>query len=236
MARRVHCFIPMELRHTRLFSTLFAAAALFFAAPSFALDFQVHGYDLGERIELQSGRQVWTAELDVSLETVADHVSSFCVDLDTYIGVATYTDSTVLDAYTAPPGPSPSGDRDFAWAAHVMTSYGQDLEQFVDHDTTRDQAITGVQAAIWEGLYGGVDDTVNRGSLSGGAQQVFDQIMLDHGLPNLTGISNIDAIIVDLPTNQDQVLVVSAPVPEPSAALVFGLGTIFAGSALRRRD
>jgi hypothetical protein len=29
---------------------------------------------------------------------------------------------------------------------------------------------------------------------------------------------------------------VSAPVPEPSAALVFGLGTLVAGSSIRRRD
>jgi hypothetical protein len=106
---------------SRLLATLLGAAAFLTAVPAWSLDFQVHGYDLGERIQLQSGRSVWTAEFDVSIETVADHVSSFCVDLDTYLGVGSYSGATVVDAMTAPAGPSPSGPRDFSWAGHVMS-------------------------------------------------------------------------------------------------------------------
>lgn len=233
----------MENRRSRLLPGLLAAAALLLATPVMALDFQVHGYDLGERISLQSGRSVWTAELDVSLETVADHVSSFCVDLDSYIGVSTYSGASVLDASTAPPGPSPSGDRNFAWAGHVMASYGHDIDPLVDADTTRDHVITGVQAAIWEGLYGAADDTVDRGSLSSGAQRIFDRVMTDFagfgvslaGAAPPSHGAHTQALIVDLPSNQDQVLIVSNPVPEPSAALVFGLGTIVAGGFVRKR-
>jgi len=228
----------MEHRTSRLISTLFATAAFLVAAPSMAmaLDFQVHGYDLGERIQLQNGRSVWTAEFDVSLDTVAEHVASFCVDLDTYIGVATYSDATVMDAMSSPDGPSLSGPRDFGWAGHVMTHFGRDLDQFVGGLITRDHAITGVQAAIWEGLYGDLDDTIDRGSLSSGAQSVFDQVMGEWNSLSWHDAQGVNALIVDLPNNQDQVIAVTNPVPEPSAALVFGLGTAIAGSFVRRRD
>ena len=217
----------MEKRNSRLITSLCAiAATFFFALPSLALDFTVHGYDLGERIELTSGRRVWTAEFDVSLETVADHVASFCVDLDTYIGVGSYPTIGVYDAATAAPGPSPSGDRNFAWAGHVMTNYGASLDSLVSDTVSRDQAITGVQAAIWEGLYQGA--VVNADSLSAGAREIFDMIVAHVG-PLTPG----GALIVDLPNNQDQVI--SNPVPEPSAALVFGLGTVLVGSLTRRR-
>lgn len=226
----------MEHRNSRFFSVLLATASLLVAAPALALDFQVHGYDLGERIQLQSGRNVWTAEFDVSIETVADHVSSFCVDLDTYIGVGTYSGANVMDALTAAHGPSPSGPRDFGWAGHVMTHFGNDLGQFVGGAITRDHAITGVQAAIWEGLYGGTDDTINRNSLSGGAQSVFDRVMGEWNTIAWRDAPGFDALVVDLPNNQDQIIAVTNPVPEPSAALVFGLGTVVAGSFVRRRS
>ena len=225
----------MEHRNPRLLAALLATAALLFAAPAMALDFQVHGYDLGERIQLQSGRNVWTAELDVSLETVADHVASFCVDLDTHIGVATYAGASYMDASSAPDGPSPSGPRDFGWAAHVMSHFGNDLDQFVGGLITRDHAITGVQAAIWEGLYGEHDDTINRSSLSSGAQSVFDQVMGEWNALVWRDAPGMNALVVDLPNNQDQIIVVTNPVPEPSAALVFGLGTVIAGRFARRR-
>ncbi|MEM9174593.1 MAG: thioester domain-containing protein [Myxococcota bacterium] len=236
MARVVQSPSGMEIRNARLLSTLLATATLFVAAPALALDFQVHGYDLGERIQLQTGRQVWTAELDVSLDTVADHVSSFCVDLDTHIGVGTYSGAEVYDAITSPAGPSPSGPRAFAWAGHVMSRFGHDLDPLVGDGITRDHAITGVQAAIWEGLYGGTDDTIDRRSLSSGARSVFDQIMGEWVAMDWQDAPGLDALVVDLPHNQDQILVVSNPVPEPSAALVFGLGTVVVGRFARRRD
>jgi len=221
----------MEKIERRLPKLILATAAAFclMASPALALDFTVHSYDLGERISLQSGRNVWTAELDVSLDTVADHVASFCVDLDTYIGVGTYTDATVLDAYTDGPGLSPSGPRDFAWAGHVMTRFGYDVDQLVGGAITRNHAITGVQAAIWEGLYGGAMDTIERSSLSVGARDVFDRIMNE-----FPGAIDGGALIVDLRSNQDQII--ANPVPEPSAALVFGLGTVVASSVMRRRE
>lgn len=149
----------MQKPLARFITTLLvAAAAILSAAPVLALDFTVHGYDLGERIALSSGRRVWTAELDISLETVADHVAAFCVDLDTYIGVGEYDVRAVLDAYSDP-SPADERARDFAWAGHVMDRYGYDVDLLVTAVVSRDQAITGVQAAIWEGLYGGASST-----------------------------------------------------------------------------
>ena len=196
------------------------------AAPAFALDFAVHGYDLGERIELTSGRQVWTAEFDVSLETVADHVNSFCVDLDTYINVAEYDARDVLEA-SSTVSPSDETPRDFAWAGHVMDGYGARLDRLVTADVSRDQAITGVQAAIWEGLYGG--GVVVANSLSEGARSVYERIMA--GPTPIRGVGG--SLVVDLVGAQDQII--SNPVPEPSAALVFGLGSVLVGQVIRRR-
>ncbi len=223
----------MENRNLRplsfLFATLLAALCLGAGAPASALGFKVHGYDLGERIELLDGRRVWTAELDVSLEKVADHVASFCVDIDSDITTGLYSTIGVYDASTAPAGPAPTGARDFAWAGHVMQTYGHDVDLLVGTGVTRDQAITGVQAAIWERLYAG--PIIRLSSLSVGARTVFDRI-IDDVPPFATG-----ALIIDLPRNQDQVIAhPSHPVPEPSAALVFGLGTVVAGSFVRRRS
>ncbi|MAG29274.1 MAG: hypothetical protein CL908_00075 [Deltaproteobacteria bacterium] len=202
-----------------------AATVLLVAAPAFSLGFTVHGYELGERIELMSGRQVWTAQLDVSLESVADHVAAFCVDLDSHIGIGDYDARDVLAA-SATSSPADEAPRDFAWAGHVMSHFGYDVDQLIDGGVTRVQAITGVQAAIWDGLYGG--GIVNADSLSMGARSIFEAI-LD---------SEIDAVgsalVIDLVGNQDQVI--SGPVPEPSAALVFGLGAVVAGGAIRRRQ
>lgn len=76
----------MDHRIHRLTTTLLTTLiALFFALPALALDFTVHGYDLGERIQLTSGRNVWTAEFEVSLEGVAAEISSFCVGLGAVI-------------------------------------------------------------------------------------------------------------------------------------------------------
>jgi hypothetical protein len=203
-----------------------SVAAMLFAAPALAFDFTVHGYDLGERIELTSGRRVWTAEFDVSLETVADHVASFCVDLDTHISVAQYAVRGVLDAYSDLPPPD-EAPRDFRWAGHVMDRYGHDVDLLVTSVITRDQAITGVQAAIWEGTYGG--GIVDRGSLSGGARSIYDQIM-----GGRFPIPDGPALVVDLVGAQDQVI--SNAVPEPSAALIFGVGSVLVGSLVQRRE
>jgi hypothetical protein len=70
---------------------------------------------------------------------------------------------------------------------------------------------------------------ISRNSLSVGARTIYDRIMR-------TQISGEgDALIVELHGRQDQVIVGPNPIPEPSAALVFGLGTLVAGTVLRRR-
>lgn len=216
----------MEIRPARFATALFVfATSLLGASSAMATAFTVHGYDLGEKITLTDGQRVWTAELNVSLEGVADHVSSFCVDIYTSIGPGEYAAADVLDAYSSP---SPAGEasRDLAWAGHVMENFGN-VDLLVTAGISRDQAITGVQAAIWEGIYGG--GKVVRSSLSYGAQQVYDKIMAS----KITGDGS--AVVVDLRGWQDQVLIGSNAVPEPSAALVFGLGTLVAGGFVRRR-
>lgn len=219
--------MPYSTSRLSLFFFSLATVSLL-AAPALALDFAVHGYDLGERIELTSGRRVWTAEFDVSLDTVADHVNSFCVDLDTYINIAEYEARDVLEA-SSTASPSDETPRDFAWAGHVMDGYGSNLDRLVTADVSRDQAITGVQAAIWEGLYGG--GVVLASSLSEGARTVYDRIMAGPG--TVRGVGG-RSLVVDLVGAQDQII--SNPVPEPSAALVFGLGSVLVGHVIRRRS
>lgn len=207
--------------------TLIAVAGsfLFFFAPSAsAASFTVHGYELGERIRLQDGGRVWTAELDVTLDEKKG--SSFCVDLMTHIGVGHYTTRSVLNPYT---GASPADEhpRDFAWAGYVMDTYGKDLSLLMHGGVSKTQAITGVQAAIWEGIYAG--PVVQRESLSDGARSVFDQIMNTAFDPGMMG----NALVVELQGNQDQVF--SNPVPEPAAAMVFGMGMLIVSQAVRRK-
>lgn len=217
----------MENRASRLLSAFFVlAAVLLGASSSQATGFTVHSYELGERIALTNGTRVHTAMLDVSVENLVSRVPSFCVDVFTPIAVGEYTARDVLDADTAV---APIGERarNFAWAGHVMETFGNNVASLVTSGITRAQAITGVQAAIWQGIYGG--NMISRNSLSVGARTIYDRIMR-------TQISGEgDALIVELHGRQDQVIVGPNPIPEPSAALVFGLGTLVAGTVLRRR-
>ena len=202
------------------------AAVLIGASSSQATGFTVHSYELGERIALTNGTRVWTAQLDVSVENLVGHVPSFCVDVFSPIGVGVYDARDILDADTAI-APIDEQARNFAWAGHVMESFGGDVAGLVTSGITRAQAITGVQAAIWQGIYGG--NMVDRNRLSVGARSVYDRMMRSEN----TGGG--DARIVELRLRQDQVIAGPHAIPEPSAALVLGLGTLVAGSALRRR-
>lgn len=130
----------------------------------------------------------------------------------------------VLDAYTSP-SPADERARNFAWAGHVMDVFGRDLSVLTGGGITRTHAITAVQAAIWEGIYGG--GVVNAASLSTGARSIFDDIMASQ--ISLTG----HAVIAEMRGHQDQV--VSNPVPEPTAAAVFATGMLIVGRAVRRR-
>lgn len=217
----------METRLLRLARVLlFSAIALVAAGAASAATFTVHSYELGERIRLTTGTQVYTAQLDVSVEGIASHVPSFCVDLDTHISVGGYTIQQVIDAGT---GASPAGEapRNLAWAGHVMENFGN-VNALVGDGISRTEAITGVQAAIWEGIYAGA--TIDASSLSADARRVFERIMAT----SIQGDGS--AIVIDLRGYQDQIIVGSNPVPEPSAALVFGLGSVIVGSFVRRRS
>jgi hypothetical protein len=206
------------------------AAAALGATSAHATGFTVHSYQLGERITLTDGTRVMTAQLDVSVENIASHVPSFCVDVFTTIGVGQYDARGILDADVAV---APAGERarNFGWAGHVMQTYGNDVSRLVTSGITRTQAITGVQAAIWQGIYGG--NMVSRSSLSTGARRIYDEIMQSRD----TGTD--DSFIAEFRGHQDQVWVgprpTPNPIPEPSAALIFGLGTLVTGTVLRRR-
>lgn len=217
----------METRIFRFAQFVFVSAiALLAAGAASAATFTVHSYELGQRIRLSNGTQIYTAQLDVSVEGIASHVPSFCVDLQTSITVGGYTINQIIDAGT---GTSPVGEaaRNFAWAGHVMENFGN-VNLLVGDGISRTEAITGVQAAIWEGIYAGT--TIDVTSLSLDARRVFDRIMAT----SIQGDGS--ALVVDLSGYQDQVILGSNPVPEPSAALVFGLGSVVAGSLIRRRS
>lgn len=231
MAWILHPNTTMENRASRLLSFLLVtAAAVMGATSSQATGFTVHSYERGEQIRLTSGTRVTTAQLNVSVENIVSRVPSFCVDVFTSIGVGRYDARGILDADVAV---APRGERarNFAWAGHVMETYGNDVARLVTSGITRSQAITGVQAAIWQGIYGG--NMVNRTSLSHGARRVYDDIMRSRD----TGTDN--SWIAEFRGHQDQVYggprPSTTPVPEPSAALIFGLGTLVTGTVLRRR-
>ena len=208
------------------------AGALLLSAPAAATSFTVHGWELGERITLESGRRVWTAQFDASLDD--ERGISFCVDLDTYIHQGTFAVRDVLDPMTAG-SPGFERPRDFAFAGSVMDNYGFDVDMLTGSMVTRKHAITGVQAAIWDGIYGG--GVVRLSSLSDGARDVYDRIMsstlgarqqLDDPAPSG------NSVIVEMVGKQDQVF--SNPVPEPGAAFAFALGALIVrGAASRRR-
>ncbi len=203
-----------------------AVLSLLFSAPAAAASFTVHGYELGERIQLTNERQVYTALFDVSLDE--DRGISFCVDLDTYIGVGTYEVREVGNASVFV-GPGSEAPRNFEWAGLVMDKYGVDIDGLTNPFVTRKQALTGIQAAIWEGIYGG--GVVLASSLSGGARSVYDRIVSE--TQGTQGEGPSGSVIVELAGNQDQVF--SNPVPEPSAALVFSIGALIVRGATRRR-
>ena len=215
----------MENRPSRFKLVLFTLGlALIAASPSMATTFTVHGYQLGERIALTDGTRVWTAQLDVTLEGVATHVASYCVDLQTSIAPGVYTVNNVLDAFNTP---SPTGEtpRNLAWAGHVIENFS--VASLAVGGITAQQAITGIQAAIWEGIYGGGKIDVT--SLSANARLVYNQIL------STKILGDGPALVVDLRGYQDQVIRGGSAVPEPSAALVFGLGTVVVGSLVRRK-
>jgi hypothetical protein len=206
------------------------AALLLFAAPSFATSFTVTGYDLGEAIRVQfngQSRTFWTAHFQEKVDGVVG--TSFCADLSQTIGKNTYTNFVATDPAAAESASFATGtpQRKFVFAAKIADRWGNDLGWLqANLGVTETQAITGVQAAIWEAVYGNTF-TATSASMSAGAFQVFEYVLgsrySDYGHTQLYYSR----------TNQDQLF--TPPIPEPSALLVFGAGALLVGSTLARR-
>jgi hypothetical protein len=210
----------MRFRFTSLAVLLLTLA---FAAPATAGSITVLGWESGEVITLAKGGNVQTALVDVTLNGVSGN--SFCVDLDHTIGQSTYKVRALLTPAEAtvspPPGETP---RNFVWAGQVVNQYGKALDSW-GTGITRRQAITGTQAAIWEGIYGG--GMVDVSSLSAGARFVYETVLANAG--GSTG----NVKIVELNDRQDQTF--QPAIPEPSAALVFGVGLLITAAGGKRR-
>ena len=214
----------------RFLRLLAMAALLLFAAPSFATSFTVTGYDLGEAIRVQfngQSRTFWTAHFQEEVDGVVG--TSFCADLSQTIGVSTYTSFAAYDPAAAESAAFATGtpQRKFVFAAKIADRWGNDLGWLQTNlGVTETQAITGVQAAIWEAVYGTAFSATSA-SMSAGAFQVYQHVLgskySDYGRTLLYYSS----------TKQDQLF--TPPIPEPSAMIVFGAGALLVGRTLMRR-
>ena len=206
------------------------AALLLFAAPSFATSFTVTGYELGEAIRVQfngQSRTFWTAHFQEEVDGVVG--TSFCADLSQTIGANTYTNFVATDPTAAEGAAFAAGtpQRKFVFAAKIADRWGNDLGWLQTNlGVTETQAITGVQAAIWEAVYGNAFAATSA-SMSAGAFQVYQHVLgskySDYGRTLLYYSS----------TKQDQLF--TPPIPEPSAMIVFGAGALLVGRTLMRR-
>lgn len=187
-----------------------------------ATSFTVHSWEWGTgNVEfLRDGTvdTVHAALLQATLDGYGDGFS-FCVDLDHYIGAGGYN-GLVLD-----PGDATTETRNYAGAAAIANYWTYHLEDL----GSRGDAITGVQAAIWDVLYG---DALTILSLGSGAQSAYDQVMAQL----YSGYGN--TVLVDLTQSRypKQSQVFTPAVPEPSAALVFALGGLIITGVARRRS
>ncbi|MBM4382074.1 MAG: PEP-CTERM sorting domain-containing protein [Deltaproteobacteria bacterium] len=206
------------------------AAMLLLAAPSFATSFTVLGWDAGEVVRVtfnSQARSFTTTQFHEQVDGVTG--VSFCADLSQYITTATYTDFVAHDPAAAESQAFASGPpvRKFAWAAQIADRWANDLNELVTTlGVTNKQAITGVQAAIWEAVYGNAF-TATAASMSGGAWSVYQHV-LGHKYASYGR-----TLLYHSPTKQDQLF--TPPVPEPSAMFVFGAGALLVGRSLLRR-
>lgn len=213
----------------RLLQTLTLSAVLLTAAPSFAVSFTVLGWDLGQTVGVEfngTSRSVATALFRESVDGVLG--TSFCTDLLQTISTGTYTDFVAYDPAVADGMPSlddPPPPRQFVFAAQISNAWSNNIDALASSlGVLKVDAITGVQVAIWEAVYG---DAFSVTSMSTGAQKAFDYVSgLSYGSYGQT-------LLYFSPTRQDQLF--SPPVPEPSAMLVFGAGALLVGRSLMRR-
>ena len=201
------------------------------SAPAFATSFQVLGWDAGETIKVTyngQARSFLTTQFHEKVDGVTG--TSFCADLAQYIAKATYTNFVEYDPSAAESEPFAAGppQRKFAFAAAIVGQWGNDLQWLQDElGVTQVQAITGVQAAVWEAVYGNAF-TATSNSMSAGAFSVFNYVL---GFQGYSGPRNVKLYYSR--TNQDQLF--TPPVPEPSAMIVFGAGALLVGRSLLRR-
>jgi hypothetical protein len=214
-----------------LLRALATAALLLTSAPAFAATvFQVIGWDLGETVRVTfdgQARSFTTARFHEIVDGVAG--TSFCADLVQYLGAGTYTDFAAYDPANAETQPLAAGPpaRAFVWAAQIVDRWGNDLGVLASQlGVTQVQAITGVQAAVWEAVYGDAFAATSS-SMSANAFRVFNYVLG----ARYSGYG--DTRLYHSQGRQDQLF--TPPVPEPSAMLVFGAGALLLAGALRRR-
>jgi hypothetical protein len=213
----------------RLLQMLMLTAVLLVAAPSFAVSFTVLGWDLGQTVGVTlngTSRSVATALFRESVDGVLG--TSFCADLLQTISTGTYTDFIAYDPAVADGMPSldsPPPPRQFVFAAQISNAWSNDIDALAATlGVLKVEAITGVQTAIWEAVYG---DAFSVTSMSAGAQKAFAYVS------GLSYDGYGQTLLYVSGTRQDQLF--TPPVPEPSAMLVFGVGAALVGRTLWRR-
>jgi hypothetical protein len=215
----------------RSLRVLAIAVLALLSAPAFAVSFQVTGWDLGETVRVAFNGQAH-AFTTVQFHENVDGVigTSFCADLSQVIGKTTYTNFTGYDPVNAGAQSFAGGKpaRQFAFAATIADEWGNGLGWLESElGVTRVQAITGVQAAVWEAVYGDAFSATSS-SMSGGAFRVFEYVL---GFKAYDGYGSTQLYYSR--TNQDQLF--TPPVPEPSAMLAFAAGALLVGQTLLRR-
>jgi hypothetical protein len=212
----------------RSFRWLVTAAVLLSAAPSFAATLQVLGWQAGESINVAfngSSRSVLTAHFQELLDGVAG--SSFCVDLSQYINRGSFSDFVVYDPTAAEGEAFADGppQREFTFAAQIVNAWANNIGALASQlGVSEVQVVTGVQAAVWEAVYG---DAFAVNAMSDGAKSVYDFVLGRQ----YDGYGA--TVLLYSRTRQDQMF--TPPVPEPSAVLLFGAGVLLVGRSLRRR-
>ncbi|MFI5321479.1 MAG: PEP-CTERM sorting domain-containing protein [Myxococcota bacterium] len=216
------------MRSLRLLAT---AAVLLLAAPSLAATFTVTGWDPGEVINVNfnnQSRSFWTVHFHETVGNVQG--TSFCADLSQTISAGSFTNFVAYDPGAAESASFAAGPpaRKFVFAATIADKWGNSLSWLENQlGVTQVQAITGVQAAVWEAVYGN-KFTATSGSMSAGAYRVFGYVL---GFKGYSGYGGTKLYYSS--TRQDQLF--TPPVPEPSAMFVFGAGALLVGRALLRR-
>jgi hypothetical protein len=217
--------LAMRLLQMLLFSVGLLAAAPSLATPTI---FEVTGYDLGRTVGITldgASRTVATALFYERVDGVAG--TSFCADLLQTISRGTYYDFVAIDptaaeseGFAAAPPP-----REFAFAARIASAWSNDIDALAASlGVLKVDAITGVQVAIWEAVYGGAFSVT---SMSDAAWKVYEYV----SAADYSGYG--DTLLYYSPTRQDQLF--TPPVPEPSAMLAFGVGALLVGRSLLRR-